>query len=44
MENVFHDESRNTINLRMLKDVELKQLTTREMNYMKSVGPKYSID
>lgn len=44
MENVFHDEPRNTINLRMLKDIEPKQLTMKEVNYMKNAEPKYSVD
>jgi len=43
MENVFHDEPRYTINLRMLKDVEVKQLTTKEVQGMRDMPPKYEV-
>lgn len=38
MENVFHAEPRCTINLRMLRDIRPKELTTKHTGFMRAHG------
>ncbi|KAK5166455.1 uncharacterized protein LTR77_007998 [Saxophila tyrrhenica] len=43
MENVFKDENRMTINLRMLKDCDLSKIQRKQLYFMKDAPPKYEI-
>ncbi|OQO13879.1 hypothetical protein B0A48_00754 [Cryoendolithus antarcticus] len=44
IEKMFGGEARNTINLRMLKDVSLDQLSIKKSTVMKGAPPEYRVD